>query len=86
MFRKLIVSLSLAAATLTASTLPADAAQPNAPHDFHRHRGYRFEVFVNDHGCWELARTFYDGPDAYRFAAHLERRGVCARVEKIWIR
>ena len=79
MFRKLILSGVIAAATLTGLAITPSAAEA-APYDHGHHR--RFEVLVRHGHHWHVHGVYHSLHEAERVAHHLRHEGFHVRIQE----
>ena len=81
MFRKLVLTALLAAATVGVTVTSAPASEP-VGFDRHDHDRGRFQVLVRHRGHWHVHGVYRDRDDALRVARRLERQGHDTRIER----
>jgi len=81
MFRKLILSGTIAIAAVAGLTIPFSSADAHERHSRHEHRHFaRFEVVVRHRGCWEVQKTYSSRHEAMCEADRLRHCGSVVEV------
>jgi hypothetical protein len=81
MFRNLILSGTVAVATIAGLTITPTSADAHERHGRHENRHFtRFEVIVRNRGCWEVQKTYASRHDAMCEAVRLRHCGSVVEV------